>query len=131
MERLLRRVGYSGTLLILLIVCLPFLFSATDLFHHLFTSFSLGFVFFVSVQTSADADSDSGCGPTFQWERFNATGGGEINVPVLGFGTYVVSLKATDSVGNEAEIISQTASVKTKTTSPPRSLHREASSPTP
>ena len=116
------------------VVCLfilSFLFLTTCSVLSSFHFFFLGIYFLrLSAQTSAEADSDSGCGPTYEWERVSATGGGVIDIPVLGFGTYVVSLKATDSVGNKAEIISQTASVKTKTTSPPRSLSREATAPT-
>jgi hypothetical protein len=93
------------------------------------------------IQNSADVESEQSCGPTYNWNHIIATTksdggvgvsiggqGGAIDVPVLAFGTYIVSLRASDAVGNQAEISSQTVVVKTATTNPPRSLRRYAAS---
>jgi hypothetical protein len=83
------------------------------------------------LQTNAEIENkEQGCGPTYKWSLINGTGGGQIDAPVLAFGSYVVSVRARDAVGNHAEIFAQTATVKTKTTIPPRSLQRYVASPT-
>ena len=74
--------------------------------------------------------SAESCGKTYAWRRFNQPGGGIIQDVVPSFGTYLVTVRAVDGLGNEGEPFSRTLVVKARAQAPPAKPTRVASSST-